>query len=82
MRNKSNNNVSSSGGLGLSGVLTTIFVVLKLVGVIDWSWVWVLSPLWIGISFTILVITIGVIIMFRADKYESSRCKRKDKWKF
>ena len=82
MRNKSNNNVSSGGGLGLSGVLTTIFVVLKLVGVIDWSWVWVLSPLWIGISFAILVVTVMAIIMFWPDKYESSRGKRKDKWKF
>lgn len=77
-----NNTSYSGGGLGLPSVLTIIFVVLKLVGVIDWSWVWVLSPLWIGISFTILVIIIGVIIMFRADKYENSRCKRKDKWKF
>lgn len=33
---------------GVAGLLTIIFVVLKLVGVIAWSWLWVLSPLWIS----------------------------------
>lgn len=45
-----NNNHYSSGGMSLVGVLTVIFVVLKLVGVISWSWVWVLSPLWISLG--------------------------------
>lgn len=39
---------------GIAGLLTIIFVVLKLVGVIAWSWLWVLSPLWI--SFLIWVV--------------------------
>ena len=38
----------SLGGIGLTFVLTILFVVLKLAGVIDWLWAWVLSPLWIG----------------------------------
>lgn len=41
----------------LSGTLTIIFIVLKLVGTIDWSWVWVLSPLWI--SLLVLLIVLG-----------------------
>ncbi len=41
-------------GMGLIEVLTTIFIVLKLCGLIDWSWWWVLSPIWI--SFILLVI--------------------------
>lgn len=36
----------ASGGMTLSGTLTVIFIVLKLVGVIHWSWLWVLSPIW------------------------------------
>lgn len=40
---------SSSTGMSFTGTLTLIFIVLKLVGVIDWSWVWVLCPIWIGI---------------------------------
>lgn len=41
-------NNTSTGGLSLVGVLTIVFVVLKLIGVITWSWLWVLSPLWIA----------------------------------
>ena len=33
--------------MSLTGVLTVVFIVLKLTGNIDWSWVWVLSPIWI-----------------------------------
>lgn len=53
------NNNTSSGGLGLGGVLGVIFIVLKLVGVIDWSWWWVLSPFWITFALVILLV-IGV----------------------
>jgi len=37
--------VATSGGLGLPGVLTVVFVVLKLCNVINWNWFWVLSPI-------------------------------------
>ena len=46
-------------GIGISDVLTLIFIVLKLVGVINWSWVWVLSPVWISII--ILIVMYGII---------------------
>jgi len=36
------------GKLGLPSILGILFIVLKLVGTIDWSWGWVLSPFWIG----------------------------------
>lgn len=39
---------SSSSGIGFAGALTVAFVVLKLTGVIAWSWWWVLSPIWIS----------------------------------
>ncbi len=41
---------SSSGGVGFTGLLTIVFVVLKLLGRIHWSWWWVLSPIWIMLS--------------------------------
>ncbi len=40
---------SSSAGLGFPGALTILFIALKLTGYIDWSWWWVLSPIWISI---------------------------------
>jgi len=54
---------NSSSGLGVTSVLTIIFVVLKLVHVIDWSWWWVLSPLWIGLALLILLLLIVAIIV-------------------
>jgi len=40
---------SSSSGIGFGGLLTIVFIVLKLTKYIDWSWWWVLSPIWIPI---------------------------------
>lgn len=47
---------SSSSGIGFVGLLTIVFIVLKLLGKITWSWWWVLSPLWISAAFVILII--------------------------
>lgn len=49
----------SSGGIGFTGVLTIVFIVLKLVGVINWSWLWVLSPMWI--SLLLVIFALGII---------------------
>lgn len=54
---------TSGGGIGFAGLLTIAFIVLKLTGVISWSWVWVLSPLWIGFA---LLLAIIVIILLAA----------------
>lgn len=44
------NSSSSSSGIGFGGLLTVLFVGLKLTGYITWPWVWVLSPLWIPLA--------------------------------
>lgn len=48
--------------MSLAGVLLIIFIVLKLVGVIAWSWLWVLSPLWIGIAIWVVFIIFALIL--------------------
>ena len=65
---------SSSGGIGLTSVLTIVFVVLKLAAVIDWPWVWVQSPLWIcgSIGLTILLIVI-VCLLIAGSKHRRIR---------
>lgn len=40
------NSVRVSSGISLSGLTFIVFLVLKLCGVIDWSWWWVTAPLW------------------------------------
>lgn len=58
-----NNTVGASGaGIGFSGVLTIVFIVLKLCKVINWSWVWVLSPIWISMIITIVIILIAFLV--------------------
>lgn len=50
---------NKKGGIGFVGLLTLAFIVLKLVGVIDWPWLWVLSPLWI----TALIVTLLIVLI-------------------
>lgn len=54
--------VVRQGGIGLSGLLTVAFIVLKLCGVIAWSWWWVFAPLWIPAALLIGVLLIGLLI--------------------
>lgn len=56
------NNNKSSGGIGFVGLLQLAFIILKLCGVIKWSWLWVLSPMWIS---AILILLILLIIFLR-----------------
>lgn len=53
---------SSSGGIGFSGLLTVLFVGLKLTGHITWPWLWVLSPIWISALIAIAILTIFLIV--------------------
>lgn len=56
-------------GTGFSGLFTIAFIVLKLCKVINWSWVWVLAPLWIKLGITLLILLVAVIIKVIADRY-------------
>lgn len=47
--------------IGFPGLLTILFIALKLMGYINWSWVWVLSPLWISFSIAAILL-IGVVL--------------------
>ena len=72
----------TSGGLGICGVLTIVFTVLKLCGLIHWSWVWVLSPLWIGMLLSVIIIIIYIAILYHEDKNTYTTKRRTGKWKF
>lgn len=60
---KSNNNNSTAGGVTFWGLLAIAFIVLKLTGVITWSWVWVLAPIWIPAIVAIIVFIVIIKIM-------------------
>lgn len=57
-----NNNSGSSGGIGFGGLLTILFIGLKLTGHIDWSWWWVFSPIWLSFAVIFgLLIIVGLL---------------------
>lgn len=61
MENKS----TYTSGISTASLLGIVFVVLKLCGVINWSWLWVLAPFWIPFAIVIIILTIVAISVFR-----------------
>lgn len=53
---------SRTGGISFAGLLTIAFIVLKLCGVIAWSWWWVLSPVWITAAIVIIGLIATIIV--------------------
>lgn len=50
----------------LSFVLTIVFFVLKMLNIIDWAWIWILSPIWISLILTIIIVIIWkILVKFR-----------------
>jgi tellurite resistance protein TehA-like permease len=74
MSDKNNN---AGGGFGLGTVLFLIFLVLKLCNVIDWSWWWVTSPLWIS-AIIVVLLFVGIFIYYYIEdrKLEPKNKKR------
>ena len=57
-----------SGRIGFFGLLTIVFITLKLLDKIDWPWFWVLSPLYPGLVLLVIIlilVIIGVIFKLR-----------------
>jgi hypothetical protein len=55
------NTTTSGGGVGFCGLLGIVFITLKLTNYIDWSWWWVLAPIWMPAVFILLIIFIMLI---------------------
>lgn len=65
----SSSSSSSSSGIGFFGLLGIVFIVLKLCGIINWSWWIVTLPLWGGFIILSLWIVIVAIIAYIAGRY-------------
>lgn len=76
----SNSSSSSSGGIGFVGLLTIVFITLKLCNVIQWSWWWVLAPMWIGVAIVLLVL-LGVLAWFVLDERRKKRERAARGWR-
>ena len=49
--------------VNLTGILFIVFLVLKLTGVIEWSWWWVTAPLWCGVALWIVILVLVLLIL-------------------
>lgn len=58
-------NNKNNGGFGLPVILFIVFLVLKLTNNIDWSWIWITSPLWIpfALIFSIVISIFAIIVI-------------------
>ena len=72
-------NSTNTGGVSFLGLLTLLFIGLKLTGYITWSWVWVLSPLWIPISIALIFFIFMIILLGLNYIIKSTKCDRKEK---
>lgn len=75
MNNEINN--TTAGGIGFCGLLAVAFIVLKLTGVINWSWLWVLAPIWIPTAITLAIIAIVLIVVLAKETLRALERRRR-----
>jgi len=75
MNNERNN--TTAGGIGFCGLLAVTFIVLKLTGVINWSWLWVLAPIWIPTAITLAIIVIVLIVVLAKETLRALERRRR-----
>ena len=56
METKEQHKTTVNAGMGFTGFLALAFIVLKLTHVINWSWLWVLAPIWISAVISVVLI--------------------------
>lgn len=70
--NDNNNKQTTRTGISFTGALTLIFITLKLTHVIDWSWVWVLTPIWITLALVAVILLVAFILyVVREDEHNN-----------
>ncbi len=67
---------TSSGGVGFGGLLFLVFLVLKLTGVIAWSWWWVTAPLWAPLLLALVLLAVGGLGMAAVDRSDRKRAAK------
>ena len=74
-------NNTNTSGVGFLGLLTLLFIGLKLTGYITWSWIWVLAPLWIPISIALILLSAVILLVAlgKIDVDKTLKYERKEK---
>ena len=61
------NNETGNSGIGFAGLLTIVFITLKLMKYINWSWWWVLSPVWISAIIVVVLLSMYLMLSWMTD---------------
>lgn len=59
----------AGGGITFVGMLTIVFVVLKLLNLVQWSWLWVLAPMWMSVALGVIVLIISLIVAITVHRF-------------
>ena len=62
---KNNKSTTAAVSSGFTGTLTIAFIILKLCNVINWSWLWVISPLWISAALFLITFIVALLFCIR-----------------
>lgn len=71
---------ASSGGISFGGALLILFIGLKLGGVIDWSWWWVLITAWLPLAIAAVIVVGASLAWVVASIYEGVSGRRRRGW--
>jgi len=63
-----NSDKETTGGVSFFGVLTVLFIGLKLSGIIHWSWMWVLAPVWAPSAIILIVLVVTYVVMLKGGR--------------
>ena len=63
-----NGDKETTGGVSFFGVLTVLFIGLKLSGIIHWSWMWVLAPIWAPSAIILVVLVVTYVAMLKGGR--------------
>ena len=63
-----NSDKETTGGVSFFGVLTVLFIGLKLSGIIHWSWMWVLAPIWAPSAIILVVLVVTYVVMLKGGR--------------
>jgi hypothetical protein len=61
---------TKNDGSSLTGILLVVFIVLKLTNLINWSWLWVLSPLWIPVSIVVILVSLTALLVLIMEAFK------------
>ena len=61
---------NTSSGVGFGGLLTILFIGLKLGGIINWSWWWVISPIWLPIAVLLFIAALLFLVKVLLELWE------------